>query len=110
MKYRNLLILLLAFPSMVWAEKVLSHAEIVDSYESSYNKSKLEMNRIYRKMKQSMPASEIGRFNSVQAKWVAYRDANCQYYGRHIASQMECLENMNIDRIKEMREILDGYK
>lgn len=110
MKYKNLLFLLLTVPTMVWAEKTISHAEQVDSYERSYNKTKLEMNGIYREMQQSMPKYEIGRFNSVQAKWVAYRDANCQYYGRHIASQMECLENMNIDRIKEMRKILDSYK
>lgn len=110
MKYRNLLFLLLAFPTMVLAEKTISHAEQVDSYERSYNKSKLEMNSIYRKMQKSMPASEMGKFNLVQAKWVAYRDANCQYYGRHVATQMECLENMNIVRIKEMRQILNSYK
>lgn len=110
MKYRTLLFLLLTIPAMTWAEKTISHIEQANSYERSYNKSKLEMNNIYREMQKYMPMSEISRFNSVQAKWVAYRNANCQYYGRHIASQMECLENMNIARIKEMRQILDGYK
>ncbi|RKV72257.1 MAG: DUF1311 domain-containing protein [Neisseria sp.] len=110
MKYKTLLFLLLTIPAMTWAEKTISHIEQADSYERSYNKSKLEMNNIYREMQKSMPMSEISRFNSVQAKWVAYRNANCQYYGRHIASQMECLENMNIARIKEMHKILDSYK
>lgn len=110
MKYKTLLSLLLTISTMTWAEKTISHAEQADSYERSYNKSKLEMNNIYREMQKSIPMSEISRFHSVQAKWVAYRDANCQYHGRNIASQMECLENMNIARIKEMRQILDNYK
>lgn len=78
--------------------------------EYSYNQTKIQMNRVYRQMRHTMPATEIQGFDVVQGKWIAYRDASCHYYGRNIASQMECLENMNTRRIKEMQEILNNYK
>lgn len=64
----------------------------------------------YRKMKKVMPESEFDWFNSVQTKWIAFRNAECEYHGRRIEAQLECIENMNKERLKEMREILKKYQ
>jgi len=102
--------LLLLTPLSAFAGPSVGPNEQLRQLENAYNQTKIQMNRIYQQMRQSMPVAEVQGFDAVQRKWIDYRDANCRYYGRNVTGQIECLTNMNAHRAKEMQEILNNYR
>lgn len=86
-----------------------STAEIVDCLGQLTRDWDRRLNAAYRELMRDNP--QAGRLREAQRLWIAYRDANCSYYGSGDGSIVRvraaaCLRAMTRQRALELEELL----
>jgi len=96
-------------------DKAMSTAATIDCIGRDYERNDAELNRIYKalleKSSSEDDAKEIrGRLIESQRAWLKFRDTNCRWRGRVMLGGTGerviiagCLNQMTIDRVKELK-------
>ena len=74
------------------------------------------LNRVYKQLLGKLPADQQKSLRDVQRKWLAYRDANCQFHrtaSGGTMAQLEggtCLMDMTRERAAELERVVDPQR
>lgn len=91
-------------------EKYINNGLIYECTERVNEQVKKAINSTYQKLQKKFGDDSYSKekFDNAQKAWIAYRDAECEFAGHYIGSPMYaiCPMEKNIDRLKEMQELL----